>query len=114
MRSGAHRHRRFRHRLRLLSYLRAFPFDKIKIDRSFTAALGREATAMAIVQAVIGLGASLGITTLAEGVETEAQLALLRGCGCGEVQGFLFSRPVPAAEIRRLVVPAARPGMAAA
>ncbi|MCF4126015.1 putative bifunctional diguanylate cyclase/phosphodiesterase [Methylobacterium sp. SyP6R] len=98
-----------------LSYLQAFPFDKIKIDRSFTAALGREATAMAIVQAVIGLGASLGITTLAEGVETEAQLAILRGCGCGEVQGFLFGRPVPAAEIRRLVAASARPaGMAAA
>ncbi len=73
-----------------LSYLRAFPFDKIKIDRSFTAALGREATAGAIVQAVIGLGATLGITTLAEGVETAEQLAALRGSGCGEVQGFLF------------------------
>ncbi|KMO28280.1 diguanylate cyclase [Methylobacterium aquaticum] len=97
-----------------LSYLQAFPFDKIKIDRSFTAALGREATAGAIVQAVIGLGASLGITTLAEGVETKAQLAALRRSGCGEVQGFLFSRPVPAAEIRRLVAAAAMPWMAAA
>jgi diguanylate cyclase (GGDEF)-like protein len=97
-----------------LSYLQAFPFDKIKIDRSFTAALGREAAAVAIVQAVIGLGASLGITTLAEGVETEGQLASLRRSGCGEVQGFLFSRPVPAAEIRRLVAAAAMPGMAAA
>ncbi|WP_348629360.1 EAL domain-containing protein [Methylobacterium sp. 17Sr1-1] len=97
-----------------LSYLRAFPFDEIKIDRSFTAALGREAAAAAIVQAVIGLGASLGITTLAEGVETEAQLAALRRSGCGEVQGFLFSRPVPAVEIRRLVAAAAMPWMAAA
>ena len=68
----------------------------------------------AIVQAVIGLGASLGITTLAEGVETKAQLAALRRSGCGEVQGFLFSRPVPAAEIRRLVAAAAMPWMAAA
>ncbi|MET7245972.1 EAL domain-containing protein [Methylobacterium sp. EM32] len=97
-----------------LSYLRAFPFDAIKIDRSFTAALGREAAAVAIVQAVIGLGASLGITTLAEGVETRGQLAALRRSGCGEMQGFLFSRPMPAAEIRRLVAAAAMPWMAAA
>ncbi|KMO32651.1 diguanylate cyclase [Methylobacterium variabile] len=94
-----------------LSYLRAFPFDKIKIDRSFTMALGREATAVAIVQAVIGLGASLGITTVAEGVETEAQLAALRRSGCGEMQGFLFSRPVPAAEVRRLVAARKAPWM---
>ncbi|TGD94682.1 putative bifunctional diguanylate cyclase/phosphodiesterase [Methylobacterium nonmethylotrophicum] len=97
-----------------LSYLRVFPFDKIKIDRSFTAALGREATAVAIVQAVIGLGASLGMTTVAEGVETEAQLAALRRSGCGEVQGFLFSRPVPATELRRLLGEAAAPWTAAA
>ncbi|WP_083467717.1 putative bifunctional diguanylate cyclase/phosphodiesterase [Methylobacterium tarhaniae] len=97
-----------------LSYLQAFPFDKIKIDRSFTAAVGREATAVAIVQAVIGLGASLGITTLAEGVETEAQLAFLRRSGCGEVQGFLFSRPVPADELRGLLAASAVPWAAAA
>ncbi len=97
-----------------LSYLRAFPFDKIKIDRSFTAALGREATAGAIVQAVIGLGASLGITTLAEGVETPAQLTALHRKGCDEVQGFLFSRPLPAEEIRRLVAGSAVPWIAAA
>ncbi|UHC15432.1 EAL domain-containing protein [Methylobacterium currus] len=97
-----------------LSYLRAFPFDKIKIDRSFTAALGREATAGAIVQAVIGLGASLGITTLAEGVETAAQLTALHRSGCDEVQGFLFSRPVPAEEIRRLVAASTVPWVAAA
>ncbi|NGM32442.1 EAL domain-containing protein [Methylobacterium sp. DB0501] len=94
-----------------LSYLQAFPFDKIKIDRSFTAALGREATAVAIVQAVIGLGAGLGITTLAEGVETEDQLAFLRRSGCAEVQGFLFSRPVPAAELHRLLAAGAAPWM---
>ncbi|OAS20199.1 diguanylate cyclase [Methylobacterium platani] len=96
-----------------LSYLQAFPFDKIKIDRSFTAALGREATAVAIVQAVIGLGASLGITTLAEGVETEAQLASLRRSGCAEVQGFLFSRPVPADALRGLLAAGAAPWMTA-
>ena len=97
-----------------LSYLRAFPFDKIKIDRSFTAALGQEAAALAVVQAVIGLGASLGTTTVAEGVETEAQLALLRRSGCDEVQGFLFSRPVPAADLRVLIAAPAVPWLAAA
>ena len=97
-----------------LSYLRAFPFDKIKIDRSFTAALGQEAAALAVVQAVIGLGASLGTTTVAEGVETEAQLAVLRRSGCDEVQGFLFSRPVPAADLRALVAAPAVPWLAAA
>ncbi|MEW6638857.1 MAG: EAL domain-containing protein [Pseudomonadota bacterium] len=82
-----------------LSYLRRFPFDKIKIDRSFVQDLDEREDAMAIVRAVTGLGRSLGITTTAEGVETRSQLDLLRAEGCTEVQGYLFSPPRPASEV---------------
>jgi EAL domain-containing protein (putative c-di-GMP-specific phosphodiesterase class I) len=82
-----------------LSYLRSFPFDKIKIDRSFIRELGRDNDCMAIIRAVMRLGSSLGMITTAEGVETEEQLDLLRAEGCMQVQGFLFSKAVPAAEI---------------
>jgi len=75
-----------------LSYLRSFPFDKIKIDRSFVRDLGSNADSQAIVRAIISLGASLGITITAEGVETEADLACLKDEGCDEAQGFLFSQ----------------------
>ena len=86
-----------------LSYLRAFPFDKIKIDRSFVSQVGESLHCTAIVRAVTGLAASLGIVTTAEGVETAAQLAHLRAEGCNEVQGFLFSRPVGAPQVRDLL-----------
>jgi diguanylate cyclase (GGDEF)-like protein len=86
-----------------LSYLRAFPFDKIKIDRSFISGLGESGDCMAIIQAIIQLGSNLGIPTLAEGAETEQQLASLREAGCSEMQGYLFSRPVPASEIAALL-----------
>jgi diguanylate cyclase (GGDEF)-like protein len=86
-----------------LSYLRAFPFDKIKIDRSFISELGESADCMAIIRAITNLGSNLGIPTLAEGVETEEQLELLRKEGCTEMQGYLFSRPVPASEIAGLL-----------
>ena len=82
-----------------LSYLSSFPFDKIKIDRSFTSGDQSDNKASAIVRAVVGLGTNLGMTTTAEGVETRAQLELLRAHGCTEVQGYLFSRPIPAVEI---------------
>ncbi len=82
-----------------LSYLRSFPFDKIKIDQSFVRHLGEPDGTDFIVRAVIGLGGSLGMTVTAEGVETEAQLARLRAEGCDEVQGYLFSRPVPASDV---------------
>ncbi|MGH6834442.1 MAG: EAL domain-containing protein, partial [Methylocella sp.] len=88
-----------------LSYLRAFPFDKIKIDRSFIAELGESADCMAIIRAITDLGSSLGIPTLAEGAETEKQLACVREAGCTEMQGYLFSRPVPANEIAELLNP---------
>jgi len=88
-----------------LSYLRAFPFDKIKIDRSFISELGESADCMAIIRAITNLGSNLGIPTLAEGVETKKQLAWLLEAGCTEMQGYLFSRPVPASEIAELLSP---------
>ena len=83
-----------------LSYLNMFPFDKIKIDRSFVAELSSRANSAAIVCAVIGLGQSLNIATTAEGIETEEQLELLRAAGCRLGQGYLFSRPVPAPDLK--------------
>src|SRR5271156_473458 len=82
-----------------LSYLRSFPFDKIKIDRSFICELGNANDAVAIVRAVLRLGSSLGMITTPAGVETEEQFGILKAEGCMQVQGFLFSRPKPAAEI---------------
>ncbi|MGU3537205.1 EAL domain-containing protein [Methylobacterium sp. A54F] len=86
-----------------LSYLRSFPFDKIKIDQSFVRDLCAQDGTGFIVRAVISMGSSLRMTTTAEGVETEEQLALLRAEGCDEVQGYLFSRPVPAVELPPLI-----------
>jgi predicted signal transduction protein with EAL and GGDEF domain len=86
-----------------LSYLRSFPFDKIKIDRSFIRELGKGNDAVAIVRAVLELGSSLGMITTAEGVETEEQLEILRAEGCMQLQGYLFSRPVPAPQIQSLL-----------
>ena len=86
-----------------LSYLRSFPFDKIKIDRSFVADMESRADAAAIVRAVANLGTSLGMTTTAEGIETQAQLDRLRAEGCTQVQGFLLSRPLDALKFRALL-----------
>jgi diguanylate cyclase (GGDEF)-like protein len=85
-----------------LSYLRSFPFDKIKIDRSFIKDLGEKNDCSAIVKAVASLGAALGMTTTAEGVETAEQLRQIREQGCTEVQGYFFGRPCPAADLRDL------------
>jgi diguanylate cyclase (GGDEF)-like protein/PAS domain S-box-containing protein len=79
-----------------LAYLRSFPFHKIKIDKSFVSDLTDNAGSAEIVRSIVGLGRSLGIATTAEGVETREQLELLRLMGCGEVQGYYFSRPLPA------------------
>ncbi len=81
-----------------LGNLRSFPFDKIKIDRSFVSDLELNADSAAIVHAILGLGHSLGIATCAEGVETKAQLSYLRREGCSEVQGYYYSKPKPLAE----------------
>ena len=82
-----------------LNYLRSFPFDKIKIDRSFIRELGTIEDSIAIVRAVVRLGSDFSITTVAEGVETRQQLAMLQSEGCVQAQGYLFSPPRPAMEI---------------
>jgi diguanylate cyclase (GGDEF)-like protein/PAS domain S-box-containing protein len=82
-----------------LSYLRRFRFDKIKIDRSFIADLGGGSDNAAIVRTMAQLGSSLGIDTTAEGVETNEQLALVRDCGCTQVQGYLVSPPRRACDL---------------
>jgi diguanylate cyclase (GGDEF)-like protein len=84
-----------------LSYLRRFPFDKIKIDQSFVRDIGNNKQSLAIIQAVTNLGATLGMATTAEGVETRDQLDQLRAHGCTEVQGYYFSKPKPIEEIRQ-------------
>jgi len=86
-----------------LSNLHRFPFDKIKIDRSFVANMGERDDAAAIIKAVVWLGKDLGITTVAEGVETPEQLAHVRAFGCAEVQGFLFSAPLPVAALHAFI-----------
>ena len=86
-----------------LGYLRSFPFDKIKIDRSFVHDLANRTDSLAIIKAVIALGRSLGISTTAEGVETEEQFDLVRDEGCTEVQGYIFSPPLPASAIGELL-----------
>jgi EAL domain-containing protein (putative c-di-GMP-specific phosphodiesterase class I) len=86
-----------------LNYLRSFPFDKIKIDRCFTIDADRDRGGGAIIQAIATLGASLGIETTAEGIETADQLDLVRRAGCTEVQGDLISRPRPAAELPTII-----------
>ncbi|QKC86250.1 EAL domain-containing protein [Mesorhizobium sp. NZP2077] len=85
-----------------LSYLRSFPFNRIKIDRSFVSLMCESAESRAIVKAVAELGTTLGMTTTAEGVETEDQYRLVRENGCTDVQGWLFGRPMPASELHRL------------
>jgi EAL domain-containing protein (putative c-di-GMP-specific phosphodiesterase class I) len=87
-----------------LSYLRSFPFDKIKIDRSFIRDVTTAEGADSIIRAIVYLSRSLGMTSTAEGVETEEQLARLRAEGCDEVQGYLFSRPVPLLEVPGLLL----------
>lgn len=82
-----------------LTYLRRYPIDKIKIDRSFVAELGHHADADAIVAAIVNLGHALNLEVVAEGVETVEQLQRLVAVGCRDIQGYLFSRPVDAAEI---------------
>ena len=86
-----------------LGYLRSFPFDKIKIDRCFIQDITTSADCKAIVKAVTGLGASLGIATTAEGVETIDQFDLIKAEGCDQVQGYFFSRPVPAEAVSALL-----------
>ena len=87
-----------------LSYLQSFPFDKIKIDRSFVKDITNGVGSLNIVRAVTAMARGLGMTTTAEGVETPEQLEMVRAEGCTEMQGYLFSRPLPAADIERLLL----------
>ncbi|MCX7321641.1 MAG: EAL domain-containing protein [Hyphomicrobiales bacterium] len=86
-----------------LSYLQRFPFDKIKIDRSFITDIAEAHGSSSIVQAVVNIAASRHMTTTAEGVETQQQKELLQALGCTEMQGYLFSKPKPAADVRELL-----------
>ena len=86
-----------------LAYLRSFPFDKIKIDRSFVRDMTRSEECAAIVRAVAGLARSLNITTVVEGIETSNQLEMARSEGCDEAQGYLLGGPVSAVEARRIL-----------
>lgn len=79
-----------------LSYLRSFPFDKVKIDQSFVRNLPDDASCLAIVRAIAGMADSLGIRVVAEGVEHAEQAALLQVQGCSRMQGYFFSKPLPA------------------
>ena len=86
-----------------LSYLHRFPFDKIKIDRSFISDIGQSEDSSPIVQAVVHMAAARHMATTAEGVETEAQREVLRKLGCSQMQGWLFSPAVPAAKLKQLL-----------
>jgi diguanylate cyclase (GGDEF)-like protein len=86
-----------------LSYLKRFPLDKLKIDQSFIRALAPDGADAAIVRSIIALADALGLSTIAEGVETENQRALLHAWSCREIQGYLISRPVPANKLAALL-----------
>jgi EAL domain-containing protein (putative c-di-GMP-specific phosphodiesterase class I) len=86
-----------------LSYLRRFPFDTIKIDKSFVDELQTHPECAAIIRAITNLGGVLHMNTTAEGVETEEQRAILTEAGCTELQGYLFSKPVPTSALPALI-----------
>ena len=93
-----------------LSYLQKFPFDRLKIDRSFVESLGTTGNAGAIIQSIVTLGHALGMKVLAEGIESNEQRVLLRLAGCDEMQGFLFAKAAPAEAIDRILARAAAAG----
>jgi EAL domain-containing protein (putative c-di-GMP-specific phosphodiesterase class I) len=84
-----------------LRYLQTLPFDMLKVDKSFVAALDQSANGGVIIQAIVALGRALGMGVVIEGVETEEQRVLLRLAGCNEMQGYLFAKPAPREEIDR-------------
>ncbi len=86
-----------------LSYLRSFPFDKVKIDRSFISSLDEKPESVAIIKAVVDIGKSLNMSVTAEGIETEEQLRAVFKQDCDEVQGYLFSPPLPQSSIEKLL-----------
>ena len=92
-----------------MSLMKQFPIDTIKIDRSFVRDLPHDSEDQAIAQAIISMGKALGMTVIAEGVETVEQQEFLRSHACDEMQGFLFSEPLPPRELADLLRPAAAP-----
>jgi len=86
-----------------MAYLKDFPVDRLKIDKVFVGNLETEPTNVPILKAIIALGNSLGLLVVAEGVETAYQQAFLHGIGCDELQGFYFSKPLPADEFVELL-----------
>jgi diguanylate cyclase (GGDEF)-like protein len=86
-----------------LNYLRRFPVDSLKIDRSFIRDVATDPSGASVVTSVIDIAHNLGLTAVAEGVETREQLVFLLGCGCDMLQGFLFSKPLPAEEFADLL-----------
>ncbi|HMR30955.1 MAG TPA: EAL domain-containing protein [Geminicoccaceae bacterium] len=92
-----------------LAYLQRFPFDTLKIDRGFVADLSETGSSLRIVEAVVRLAHGLGLQVVAEGVETDSQLAILRRVGCDEIQGYLLSPPVDSRRIVELLAPSVPP-----
>jgi EAL domain-containing protein (putative c-di-GMP-specific phosphodiesterase class I) len=86
-----------------LTHLKTFPIDRLKIDRSFVHDMHHNNDSLSIVQAIVQLGRSLDLRVTAEGVENEEQLVLLRSMGCGSFQGYYYSKPLPAAEVRNFL-----------
>jgi EAL domain-containing protein (putative c-di-GMP-specific phosphodiesterase class I) len=86
-----------------MSLMKQFPIDTIKIDRSFVRDLPNDSEDQAITQAIISMGKALGMTVVAEGVETVEQQAFLRSHACDQMQGYLFSKPLPPAELASLL-----------
>ena len=93
-----------------MSYLKRFAVDKLKIDQSFIRELGKDVDDQAIVSAIVQMAHSLGMKTIAEGVETEEQLAILREKSCDEIQGYLYSKPLPAEQFETFLRDCARGG----
>lgn len=85
-----------------MSYLRQFPISDLKVDRSFITDLGQSEVSTALARAIADLGHTLGLSVIAEGVETQGQLAQVRALGFQQAQGYLISPPLPAAEARKL------------
>ncbi len=85
-----------------LSYLKRFPIRSLKVDRSFVRDIAHNESSASIARAIIAFGSALGLKVIAEGVESHDQYDILRGCGCDELQGYLFSRPIPAEDAKKL------------
>jgi diguanylate cyclase (GGDEF)-like protein/PAS domain S-box-containing protein len=92
-----------------LNYLRSFPVSAIKIDQSFVSDMAQKQSTLPIINAIVGIARGFGLHLVAEGIETRAQMEALGNLGCDEMQGYLFSRPVPAAEVKDLLLRMAMP-----